>query len=587
MLILTMIALVVIDGVLRPGLRGGGLRRDPGRLRQQRAGRPAAVTGGRDAGGGVRGPVVGARRRARIIPAVHPHQQALPRLHELPQRLVPQARAARRAAGDGPGGRERHLRPARRSRIWAGRISSTGSPARSAGGARRPARPGNTGKSLNPKTFIMGIRDMAEDGRATIDIIPNSPIVRETYGLDDTTLSPAALARPIVDTAIPYDAVWDCVTCGACVEACPVLIEHVDKIVGAAAQPRPGGDSRFPERADAGVPGDGEPGQPVGPAVERPDGLDPEPLPFEVPVVADGRSGGRTGRARGPLLGRMRGRVRYPQPEGRPCCRYLPPRGRRAFRDSWPGGVVHRGPGASDGQRLRLPDPGDGQRGDARSIRMGERTIVTACPHCFNSIGNEYGQLGGDVQGRPPQSRTWRSSSRPGGCATLPEDAASTTGDHRPGDRHGPRLVLPGALQRCGRGASICAGSGRRDRSPRWSKSGKSTFCCGAGGGRMWMEETRGTRINAERTRQVLETGADDRGYLVSVLHGHDERRTGCVGRGSGSQDHGRQRDSGGPDRGRAGRSPAAGGQPGPGLKGLLSGWQPVIRSERDWQSTL
>jgi Fe-S oxidoreductase len=40
-------------------------------------------------------------------------------------------------------------------------------------------------------------------------------------------------------------------------------------------------------------------------------------------------------------------------------------------------------------------------------------------------------------------------------------------------------------------------------------KSGRNTFCCGAGGGRMWMEETRGTRINAERTRQALETGAE------------------------------------------------------------------------------
>ena len=39
-------------------------------------------------------------------------------------------------------------------------------------------------------------------------------------------------------------------------------------------------------------------------------------------------------------------------------------------------------------------------------------------------------------------------------------------------------------------------------------KSGKNAFCCGAGGGRMWMEETRGTRINVERTRQALETGA-------------------------------------------------------------------------------
>ena len=40
-------------------------------------------------------------------------------------------------------------------------------------------------------------------------------------------------------------------------------------------------------------------------------------------------------------------------------------------------------------------------------------------------------------------------------------------------------------------------------------RNGKQTFCCGAGGGRMWMEETRGTRINAERTRQALETGAE------------------------------------------------------------------------------
>src|SRR6185503_559272 len=104
----------------------------------------------------------------------------------------------------------------------------------------------NTGKPLNPKTFIMGIRDMAEAAEVTLDVIPNSPIVRETYALADGRPATATMTAPIVDTAIPYDAVWDCVTCGACVEACPVLIEHVDKIVGLRRN-LVLEDSRFPQ----------------------------------------------------------------------------------------------------------------------------------------------------------------------------------------------------------------------------------------------------------------------------------------------------------------------------------------------------
>ena len=94
-----------------------------------------------------------------------------------------------------------------------------------------------------------------------------------------------------------------------------------------------------------------------------------------------------------------------------------------------------------------------------------------------------------------------------GRLATVPEDAESSTGDHRPGSVtvhdscylaryngviEAPRSVLGAA------GITVT----------EMEKSGRNTFCCGAGGGRMWMEETRGTRINVERTRQVLETGA-------------------------------------------------------------------------------
>jgi heterodisulfide reductase subunit C len=90
----------------------------------------------------------------------------------------------------------------------------------------------STGKPLDPRALIMGIRGMAVDAERGIDLIPNSPIVRADLGRDDRQPDQARLGTAIIDTAIPYDAVWDCVTCGACVEACPVLIEHVDKIVG-------------------------------------------------------------------------------------------------------------------------------------------------------------------------------------------------------------------------------------------------------------------------------------------------------------------------------------------------------------------
>ena len=363
----------------------------------------------------------------------------------------------------------------------------------------------NTGKPLNPKQFIMGIRHMSIDAEQGIDIIPNSPIVRDTYGLVDTAPSATAVAAPIVDNAIPYDAVWDCVTCGACVEACPVLIEHVDKIVGLRRN-LVLEESRFPTELTAAFRSMENQGNPWGqPSSERVAWT--RSLPFEVPVVASVAAAG----------GLDDLEVLY----WVGCAAAFDTRNQKVARAVatclHAAGVNFAILGQEE---LCTGDPARRMGNDyvfqmlamanvetLDKYRMGERTIVTACPHCFNTIGNEYGQLGGRYR-IVHHSQYLAGLLESGRLVTLPEDATASTGDHRPGSvtvhdscylaRYNnviapPRDVLGAA------GVSIT----------EMDKSGRNTFCCGAGGGRMWMEETRGTRINEERTRQVLATGAE------------------------------------------------------------------------------
>jgi Fe-S oxidoreductase len=361
-----------------------------------------------------------------------------------------------------------------------------------------------TGKPLNPKTFIMGIRDMAVDAEHGMDLIPNSPIVRETYGLDGTRPSAEVLARPIVDAAIPYDAVWDCVTCGACVEACPVLIEHVDKIVGLRRN-LVLEESRFPSELTPAFRAMESQGNPWGqPASTRTDWT--KSLPFDVPIVADVAASGDLDALEVLYwVGCAAAFDSRNQKVARAVATCLHAAGVNfailGQEESCTGDPARR-----MGNDYVFQMLAEGNVTTLNRYAMGERTIVTACPHCFNTIGNEYGQLGGTF--RIVHHSTYLAGLvESGRLATLPEEATSVTGDHRPGAvtvhdscylaRYNgvvaaPRDVLGAA------GVSIT----------EMERSGKNTFCCGAGGGRMWMEETRGTRINAERARQVVETGA-------------------------------------------------------------------------------
>ncbi len=355
----------------------------------------------------------------------------------------------------------------------------------------------NTGKPLNPKLMIMGIREMSVEAEHGLNLIPNSPIVREGYGLDDT-LRPEKVHKPIVDDAIPYEAVWDCVTCGACVEACPVLIEHVDKIVGLRRN-LVLEESRFPQElagAFRNMEGPRNPwGQPPSTRTDCTKGL-----PFEVPTVAAMAAEGHLDELE----------VLY----WVGCAAAFDERNKRVARavatcldaagirfailgqeESCTGDPARR-----MGNDYVYQILASGNVDTLNRYGMGERTIVTACPHCFNTIGNEYGQLGGHFKvvhhstyladliasgrlqlgpdGMPAGKVTYHDScylARYNGIVDAPRDILAATG---------VEMV-------------------------EMTNHGRKTFCCGAGGGRMWMEEQRGTRINAERTRQALETGAE------------------------------------------------------------------------------
>jgi len=354
-----------------------------------------------------------------------------------------------------------------------------------------------TGKPLNPKTMIMGIRDMSLAAERTLNLIPNSPVVRETYGLADD-LAPAAVATPIVDTAISYEAVWDCVTCGACVEACPVLIEHVDKIVGLRRN-LVLEESRFPQELTGAFRNMEGPANPWGqPPSTRTDWT--KGLPFDVPTVASlAADGGLDELEVLYWVGCAAAFDERTKKVARAFVTCLDAAGVRfailGQEESCTGDPARRMGNDYVFQMLAL-----GNVETLDRYRMGERTIVTACPHCFNSLGNEYGQLGGHY--RVVHHSSFLAELVDAGRLVLDPSGLP----QRSVTYHDPcYLARYNGIDLAPRSVLEAAGVELREM----ERHGRQTFCCGAGGGRMWMEETRGTRINAERTRQALETGAE------------------------------------------------------------------------------
>ncbi|MCX7911966.1 MAG: (Fe-S)-binding protein [Dehalococcoidales bacterium] len=326
-----------------------------------------------------------------------------------------------------------------------------------------------SGKALNPKSLVQNLK-------------------KHLYAAYPGTicLKPAADRPEMVGAVITEEIIWDCTTCAACQEACPVFVEHIDKVI-AMRRNLAMEKGQFPDSVQDALKSLSARAHPYrGTTLTRTswtEGMD-------VPLIGEAKDASilywvgcsaalderntKVARATAKLL-RAAGVKFAILGDAEACC--------------------------GDPAR-RLGDEYLFQTLCQQNIEAlkshGVRKIVTTCPHCFNSLRHEYPRFGGDFD--VVHHSQYLLALLEEGRLRLKRQAAPTPITYHDSCYLGryndiydePRRLLKAT------GAAIAELPRRRSAS----------FCCGGGGGHMWMEEPPDKRVNHRRIEEIIASGA-------------------------------------------------------------------------------